>query len=203
MGANSFEMLPPALNNAMSIPAKESLVNSLIAMSSPRNFKVFPTERAEASNVNLPTGKLRFSSVLIISTPTRAGGADDCNMRSFIHTKDDQHNNRASRMSTCGRGLSAPSKCATCRRAMKIKRRQFLAQTTLGLGATLVGAPLFSRAEDAKPKFFDPFEPVPLGKTKLKFSRVVLGTGMKGWSRQSNQARLGKEKLEALIRDSF
>jgi len=86
---------------------------------------------------------------------------------------------------------------------MKIKRRQFLAQTTLGLGATLVGAPLFSRAEDAKPKFFDPFEPVPLGKTKLKFSRVVLGTGMKGWSRQSNQARLGKEKLEALIRDSF
>ena len=29
-----------------------------------------PTERAEASNVNLPTGKLRFSSVFSISMPT-------------------------------------------------------------------------------------------------------------------------------------
>ena len=36
----------------------------------PLNFSFLPTERAEASNVSLPNGKLRFSSVLIISMPT-------------------------------------------------------------------------------------------------------------------------------------
>ena len=35
MGANSFEMLPPALNNAMSIPLNESLASPWIAISSP------------------------------------------------------------------------------------------------------------------------------------------------------------------------
>ena len=70
MGANSFEMLPPALKSAMSMPLKESLVSSVIATSWPRNLSCLPTERAEASRVSLPTGKFRFSSVLIISTPT-------------------------------------------------------------------------------------------------------------------------------------
>ena len=86
---------------------------------------------------------------------------------------------------------------------MNIKRRQFLAQTTLGLGAAMLGTPLLSRAGETKPKLFDPFELVPLGKTKLKFSRVVLGTGMRGGHRESNQTRMGKEKFEGLIRDSF
>jgi aryl-alcohol dehydrogenase-like predicted oxidoreductase len=85
---------------------------------------------------------------------------------------------------------------------MKIKRRQFLTQTTLGLGAAFLGAPLLSRAE-VPVKYFDPYETVPLGKTKLKFSRVVLGTGMRGGHRESNQTRLGKEKFEGLIRESF
>ena len=35
IGANSFEMLPPALNSAMSTPAKESLVSSVTVMSWP------------------------------------------------------------------------------------------------------------------------------------------------------------------------
>src|ERR1041384_6009698 len=70
MGAKSLEMPAPALNNAMSMPLKESLVSSLTVMSCPRNLSFFPTERADASNVNFPTGKLRFSSVLIISMPT-------------------------------------------------------------------------------------------------------------------------------------
>ena len=70
MGANSFEMLPPALNSAMSMPLNESFVSSLTAMSVPRNLSFLPTERAEASRVSLPAGKLRFSSVLIISMPT-------------------------------------------------------------------------------------------------------------------------------------
>ena len=85
---------------------------------------------------------------------------------------------------------------------MKIKRREFLAKSALGLGGALLGAPLLARAEPtAKP--FDPFERVPLGKTKLTFSRVVLGTGMRRGHRESNQTRLGKEKFEGLIRESF
>jgi aryl-alcohol dehydrogenase-like predicted oxidoreductase len=85
---------------------------------------------------------------------------------------------------------------------MKIKRREFLAKSALGLGGALLSTPLLAKAEAAT-KSFDPFERVPLGKTKLKFSRVVLGTGMRGGHRESNQTRLGKEKFEELIRESF
>jgi aryl-alcohol dehydrogenase-like predicted oxidoreductase len=90
---------------------------------------------------------------------------------------------------------------------MKIKRRQFLTQSALGIGGALLGAPLLSRAEitkaDTAVKFFDPYETVPLGKTKLKLSRFCLGTGMRGGRRQSNHTRMGKEKFETLIRESF
>ena len=86
---------------------------------------------------------------------------------------------------------------------MKIKRRQFLAKTALGVGAAFLGAPMLSRADASKPIFFDPYAPVSLGKTKLNFSRVILGTGMRGGPRASNQTRLGKEKFESLIRESF
>jgi aryl-alcohol dehydrogenase-like predicted oxidoreductase len=84
---------------------------------------------------------------------------------------------------------------------MKIPRREFLGRTALGLGSALL-APRLLAEPLTLPKPFDPYERVPLGKTKLKFSRVVLGTGMKGWSRQSNHTRLGKEKFEALVRES-
>ena len=70
MCANSFEIPLPALNNAISTPLKASLVSSRTAISSPRNASLLPTERADASNVNFPAGKLRFSSVLSISMPT-------------------------------------------------------------------------------------------------------------------------------------
>jgi len=84
---------------------------------------------------------------------------------------------------------------------MKIKRRDFLTRSALGVGTALLGTPL--RAEEKlRTKFFDPYEPVPLGKTKLKVSRFCLGTGMKGGKRESNHTRMGKEKFEALIRES-
>jgi len=84
---------------------------------------------------------------------------------------------------------------------MKIQRRKFLIRSALGVGGALLGAPL--RAETKPPViFFDPFERVPLGKTKMKFSRVVLGTGMSGGNRESNHTRLGKAKFETLIREA-
>lgn len=84
---------------------------------------------------------------------------------------------------------------------MKIQRREFLTRTALGVGGTLIAPHLLAEVP-LVPQPFDPFERVPIGKTKLKFSRIVLGTGMRGGKRESNHTRLGKEKFEALIRQS-
>jgi aryl-alcohol dehydrogenase-like predicted oxidoreductase len=55
----------------------------------------------------------------------------------------------------------------------------------------------------ASAAFFDPYALVRLGNTPLKVSRFCLGTGMRGGGRESNQTRLGKQRFEALIRESF
>ena len=60
-----------------------------------------------------------------------------------------------------------------------------------------------ANAAESKPTFFDPYETVPLGRTKLKLSRFCLGTGMSGSSRQSNHTRMGKQKLEALLQGAY
>lgn len=82
---------------------------------------------------------------------------------------------------------------------MKIQRREFLTRSALGVGAAWL-SPRLLAAEKSRPRVFDPFERVPLGRTKLKFSRVLLGTGMKGGQRASNHTRMGKAKFELLIR---
>jgi aryl-alcohol dehydrogenase-like predicted oxidoreductase len=71
-----------------------------------------------------------------------------------------------------------------------------------GVGSILLGSRL-TIAQQQKSKTFDPYELVPLGKTKIKVSRVGFGTGMRGGNRQSNQTRLGKEKFEALLQASY
>ena len=85
---------------------------------------------------------------------------------------------------------------------MEMKRREFLARSISGVGGLLLGAELAAAVEQ-KGKIFDPFERVPLGKTKIKVSRVGFGTGMRGGRRQSNQTRMGKEKFEALLQASY
>jgi len=85
---------------------------------------------------------------------------------------------------------------------MKIGRREFLKQSALGVGGVLAGARLGAVAE-SKPKSFDPYERISLGKTKLNPSRLCLGTGMRGGGRASNQTRLGQEKFEALIQGAY
>jgi aryl-alcohol dehydrogenase-like predicted oxidoreductase len=84
---------------------------------------------------------------------------------------------------------------------MKLQRRQFLAQTALGIGGALLAPQLLAQTKPA-PQYFDPYETVPLGKTRLKCSRVILGTGVKGGNRQSNHTRMGKQKFETLIRET-
>jgi aryl-alcohol dehydrogenase-like predicted oxidoreductase len=85
---------------------------------------------------------------------------------------------------------------------MKVKRREFLKQSAFGVGGLLVSARM-SPAAESNLKRFDPYETVPLGKTKLKMSRVCMGTGVRGGSRASNQTRMGKEKFETLIKGAY
>jgi len=60
MGANSFERLAPALNNAKSMPQMNSSSVPRPAISSPRKLNFFARERLDASNVSFSTGKFRF-----------------------------------------------------------------------------------------------------------------------------------------------
>jgi aryl-alcohol dehydrogenase-like predicted oxidoreductase len=84
---------------------------------------------------------------------------------------------------------------------MKIKRREFLGRSIAGLGGALLGSQI-ALGQEAKLKKVDPYGMVTLGKTDLKLSRFCLGTGMRGGNRESNHTRMGREKLEGLIRGS-
>ncbi len=85
---------------------------------------------------------------------------------------------------------------------MEMKRREFLARSIAGVGGMLLGSD-FVAAVEQETKVFDPYEHVPLGKTKIIVSRVGFGTGMRGGRRQSNQTRMGREKFEALLQASY
>jgi len=85
---------------------------------------------------------------------------------------------------------------------MEMKRREFLARSFAGAGGLLLGAG-FSTANQQKPKRYDPYELVPLGKTKIKVSRVGLGTGMRGGNRQSNQTRMGLDRFNTLAKGCY
>lgn len=82
---------------------------------------------------------------------------------------------------------------------MTIQRREFLGAALAGVGAAGVLGVRAAGGEAAADAGFDPGELVPLGKTGLRTSRVGIGTGMRGWMRQSNQTRLGEAKFDALI----
>ncbi len=84
---------------------------------------------------------------------------------------------------------------------MQIQRREFLKRSALGV-STLLAAPIVAKAALNAPKY-DPFETVPLGKSGVNFSRVCMGTGVRGGNRQSNQTRMGKGKFEELLRGAF
>jgi len=83
-----------------------------------------------------------------------------------------------------------------------MKRREFLIKSMASVGGLLLGEGCSNGAKQ-KPTTFNPYERVPLGKTKIKVSRVGFGTGMRGGGRQSNQTRLGKEKFEGLLKTAY
>lgn len=87
---------------------------------------------------------------------------------------------------------------------MKLRRREFIHRTALGVGGLVVAAPgtLHARPQAARAPV-DPYALVQLGRTPLKVSRFCLGTGMRGGQRASNHTRMGKQAFETLIRESF
>jgi len=90
---------------------------------------------------------------------------------------------------------------------MKIKRREFIKKSAIGAGGLMLGARFAAAAvaDAAKPdaKFHDPYGPVQLGKTDLKFTRVCMGTGSHGGQRSSNQTRKGRDVFQKLLRDAY
>ena len=85
---------------------------------------------------------------------------------------------------------------------MKIKRREFIKKSAIGAGGLLLGARL-GATETANTKFHDPYNPVQLGKSDLKFTRVCMGTGSHGYKRSSNQTRKGSDVFQKLVRDAY
>lgn len=82
---------------------------------------------------------------------------------------------------------------------MKVTRRTLLKSAAVGATGAALGSRLCAQASRSA----DPFELVELGKTGLKVSRIGFGTGMKGWKRESNQTRMGKEKFAALLKAAY
>jgi len=90
---------------------------------------------------------------------------------------------------------------------MKMRRREFLEKAAIGAGGLILGCqaggPLGAGKDSPASPNFDPCDTVALGRTKIRLSRVGLGTGMRGSRRSSNQVRLGKQKFHALIRGAY
>ncbi len=76
---------------------------------------------------------------------------------------------------------------------MKMQRRNFLGTAAAGAAGMLAAGRMA-----AAPIPIDPSAVVPLGK-ELKVTRIGIGTGMRGWERESNQTRLGEQKFRELL----
>jgi hypothetical protein len=89
-------------------------------------------------------------------------------------------------------GISLPP--LSRRSAVRIQRRKFLETAATGTAGVLAGSSLAK----ATPADGNPTAVVPLGK-HLRASRIGLGTGMRGWMRESNQTRLGEKDFQYLL----
>lgn len=85
---------------------------------------------------------------------------------------------------------------------MKLGRRKFLAGSLATLGVGVLGVQTGCQPQN-KITFYQPYDRLTLGNTGIKVSRLCMGTGMKGWMRQSNQTRLGEKKFLNLIQAAY
>lgn len=85
----------------------------------------------------------------------------------------------------------------------QLPRREFLQRSAAGLGGLLLGSSAAGAVGEALAPKFDATETVQLGQAKLSSSRLMLGTGMRGFNRESNHTRMGREKFSTLLRGAF
>ncbi len=86
-----------------------------------------------------------------------------------------------------------------------MKRREFIVNTSLGLGAAWLARQsiLNALADTQLPKKYAATDTVTLGKTGIKTSRLAMGTGTVGFGKHSNQTALGVGGLSALLLNGY
>src|SRR5271165_710538 len=88
---------------------------------------------------------------------------------------------------------------------MKMKRREFIVNTSLGLGAAWLSrySILNALTDTQLPHKYAASDTVTLGKTGIKTSRLAMGTGTVGSGKHSNQTALGIGGLSALLLNGY
>ena len=86
-----------------------------------------------------------------------------------------------------------------------MKRRQFIVNTSFGLGAAwLARNSILSALADAQlPRKYAASDTVTLGKTGIQTSRLAMGTGTVGYAKHSNQTALGVAGLSGLLLNGY
>ena len=87
-----------------------------------------------------------------------------------------------------------------------MKRRDFIRNTTLGLGAAWLGGQTLSEmiwALPPLPQKFRASDTIVLGHTGIKTSRLAMGTGTVGFGGRSNQTQLGLKGLSGLLLNGY
>jgi aryl-alcohol dehydrogenase-like predicted oxidoreductase len=86
-----------------------------------------------------------------------------------------------------------------------MKRRAFIVDTSLGLGAAWLARQsiLNALADTQLPRKHGATDTVTLGKTGIKTSRLAIGTGTVGFGKHSNQTALGVGGLSALLLNGY
>ena len=87
-----------------------------------------------------------------------------------------------------------------------MKRRDFIRNTTLGLGAACLGGQTLSEMIWALPPLPQKFlasDTIVLGQTGIRTSRLAMGTGTVGFGGRSNQTQLGLKGLSGLLLNGY
>jgi len=80
-----------------------------------------------------------------------------------------------------------------------MKRREFIRQTSYGVGAAWLGVKGFAASAFALPRRFSASDTVTIGKTGITTSRLAMGTGTVGSGHHSHQTALGVKGLSDLL----
>jgi aryl-alcohol dehydrogenase-like predicted oxidoreductase len=83
-----------------------------------------------------------------------------------------------------------------------MQRRDFLRHAATGIGAAWLGGRLAQAApfeSEPLPRKFQAHDEVVLGRTGIRTSRLAMGTGTIGYGGQSNQTRLGNDRVTRML----